>query len=128
VKTRGEGHVEENVVIEQLETAPIVLASRIIVPKKAYTTFRCMYPQKDEERQREVAWDTFVSNMGEAGFSARNSGGSIVTFESERAEGKINFHKPHPDPVIDPIMLRTMGRRLNKWFGWTRETFVLASK
>jgi hypothetical protein len=66
--------------------------------------------------------------MGEAGFIASNSGGSIVSFEYEDGKRKINFHRPHPEPVIDPIMLRTVGARLNKWFGWTRNTFVLASR
>lgn len=87
-----------------------------------------MFPQTEEERQKHVTWDTFVLNMGEAGFTARESGGSIVTFEDVNGEGKINFHKPHPKPVIDPVMLRTIGRRLNKWFGRDRETFVLATK
>ena len=73
-----------------------------------------MFPQTEEERQKHVTWDTFVLNMGEACFTARESGGSIVTFEDVNGERKINFPKPHPEPVIDPVVLRTIGRCLNK--------------
>jgi hypothetical protein len=128
VKTRGEGHPTEEAAINEPvpEASPAI--SRIAVPKKAYATFRYMFPQTEEERQKDVTWDTFVSNMTDAGFIARNGGGSIVTFEDVNGTGRINFHKPHPEPVIDPVMLRTMGRRLNKWFGWDRERFVLAGR
>ena len=46
---------------------------------------------------------------------------------SNGAEGAINLHKPH-DPVVDNVMLRCMGKRLKKWFGWTGERFVLRAK
>jgi len=49
-----------------------------------------------------------------------------VVFEGESLSGKIVFHKPHPVAKIDPIMFRVMGKRMNKWFGWTRDTFALA--
>ena len=39
--------------------------------------------------------------------------------------GKIVFHKPHPIAKIDPIMLRSMGKRMAKWFGWGREVLGL---
>lgn len=112
---------------EQTAT-PAIAYPTITVPKKTHATSRYMFPETEEERQKDVPWDTFVVGMGEAGFVAKNGGDSIVSFEEQNGEGKINFHKPHPDPVIDPIVLRTMGRRLNKWFGWTRETFVVAKK
>ena len=36
------------------------------------------------------------------------------------------LHKPHPEPVVDGVMLRCqIGRRLQKWFSWDKETFVL---
>jgi len=58
--------------------------------------------------------------------SLRHGGGSAVVFEGESLSGKIVFHKPHPVAKIDPIMFRVMGKRMNKWFGWTRDTFALA--
>jgi hypothetical protein len=39
------------------------------------------------------------------------------------------FHKPHPEPVVDGVMLRCqIGRRLQKWFSWDKDTFVLRVK
>ncbi|CAO2649991.1 Nn.00g012830.m01.CDS01 [Neocucurbitaria sp. VM-36] len=99
-----------------------------MLPKRSYATFRYMYPIASEERQKHVEWETFVVSMADAGFTARNGGGSIVTFEDENGGGKIIFHRPHPEPTIDPVMLQSMGRRMNKWFDWTRETFALAGK
>jgi hypothetical protein len=97
----------------------------MMVPKRSYATFRYMFPAAAEERQKTVEWDTFVASMADAGFAAKNGGGSIVTFENENVEGQIIFHRPHPDPKIDPIILQSMGSRMNKWFGWTRNTFML---
>jgi hypothetical protein len=67
--------------------------------------------------------------MADAGFAARQSSGSAVIFEPDDWErgwpGKIVFHKPHPVAKIDSIMLRSMGKRMEKWFGWDAETFVV---
>jgi hypothetical protein len=66
--------------------------------------------------------------MTEAGFAAKYGGGSIGTFENITGGGKIRFHQPHPEPTIDSIMLQSMGKRPNWWFGSDRETFALAKK
>ncbi|KAF3009743.1 hypothetical protein E8E13_009343 [Curvularia kusanoi] len=79
-----------------------------------------MFPDTVEERGKSVNWSAFVNSMNEAGFAARNGGGSIVRFENRKGEGSINFHRPHPDPTIDPVMLQAMGQRMNRWFGWAR--------
>jgi len=42
-----------------------------------------MFPETEEERQKDVPWDTFVLSMGEADYIASNGGGSIVTFFRE---------------------------------------------
>jgi hypothetical protein len=127
-KTRGEARTEEDAQVEdlaaQLKTAHIT----IDISKRSYATFRCMFPITPEERQKSIDWNTFVDSMTEAGFAARNGGGSIVIFENTTGGGKIIFHRPHPEPSIDPIMLQSMGNRLNRWYGWGRETFALARK
>lgn len=64
-----------------------------------------------------------------AGFAATHSGGSAVHFNPVDDEGgSIVFHKPHPDPNVEPIMLQTMGKRMRKWFGWDRDSFVEREK
>jgi hypothetical protein len=40
-------------------------------------------------------------------------------------KGKIVLHKPHPTPELDSVMLLINGKRTSKWFGWSKETFVL---
>jgi HicA toxin of bacterial toxin-antitoxin, len=83
-----------------------------------------MFPCK-EESSRCVDWDGFVHAMKDAGFTARSNGGSAVLFEGNpKLGGKIVFHKPHPIAKIDPITLRSIGKRMAKWFGWSRELFV----
>jgi hypothetical protein len=100
----------------------------IALSKSPYTTLRRMFPDTNEEREKSTDWTVFVNSMSEAGFAVRNGGSSIVRFESRSGEGSINFHRPHPDPTIDPVMLQAMGQRMNRWFGWVRETFVLVKK
>ncbi|KAL5450235.1 hypothetical protein PMIN07_001237 [Paraphaeosphaeria minitans] len=90
--------------------------------------FRLMFPTTPEERIQSLDWNIFVWSMNEAGFTSTGAGGSIVSFEKVDGAGKINFHRPHPDANLDPVMLRSMGHRVNKWFGYTRNTFKLAGK
>ncbi|KAF1919968.1 hypothetical protein BDU57DRAFT_442892 [Ampelomyces quisqualis] len=128
IKTRGEGKAEDDPPVEQLATELEATRVTIHVSKRSYATFRYIFPVTPEERQKSIDWNTFVDSMTDAGFAASNGGGSIVTFENTIGGGKIIFHRPHPEPTVDPIMLQSMGNRLNRWFGWTRETFALVKK
>lgn len=59
--------------------------------------------------------------------TATQVSGSGVKFANDRES--IVLHKPHPEPVVDGVMLRChIGRRLQKWFSWDKETFVLRAK
>lgn len=128
VKTRGEARLEEPTLDDETTIVQDATQAKITVPKRSYATFRYMFPTSLEERQKHVEWETFVTSMGDAGFSARDGGGSIVLFEANNGGGKIAFYKPHPEPSLDPVMLQSMGRRMNKWFDWTRDSFKLAGK
>ncbi|TVY81625.1 hypothetical protein LSUE1_G004822 [Lachnellula suecica] len=123
VKTRAE--VDQQ---EFLEDSPHALLPQEIggqqqaiqasMSKSSFGIFRSMFPGRDSEEapQKSIKWDTFVLAMAEpdVGFVARHSaGGSAVQFEpNEHSKwagmGKIVFHKPHPVPVIDPVMLLSM--------------------
>ncbi|OAR01728.1 hypothetical protein LLEC1_03268 [Akanthomyces lecanii] len=100
------------------ETIPIT------VTKHSLDVLHLMFPQKND-KPKYVLWDRFVHAMADAGFVARNAGGSLVSFKNPQSEGRIVFHRPHPDPKIDPIMLQAMGKRMAKWFGWERSLFLL---
>jgi hypothetical protein len=103
---------------------------QIQVTKRAYDGLTVMYSTTAEESAKTIKWDMFVHSMLDMGFSARNGGGSAVVFENgtlaegRAIGGRIIFHKPHPIPNIDPIILHIMGKRMTKWFGWHRELFV----
>lgn len=75
-----------------------------------------------------VRWTTLVQGLTDAGLAVTQGAGSAVTFANE--QGAVSIHQPHDrdGSNVDAIMLRGLGRRFNKWFGWTSETFVLREK
>ncbi|KAI0473405.1 hypothetical protein GGR56DRAFT_530188 [Xylariaceae sp. FL0804] len=108
-------------------TSASTLKPAVRVSRKSLTVFRSMFPRTADERGRTTDWEAFVGAMIEAGFAVRNGGGSMVNFESDGdgGGGRIVFHRPHPVAKIDPVMFQAMGRRLNRWFGWSEATFAL---
>ncbi|KAF2451954.1 hypothetical protein P171DRAFT_468363 [Karstenula rhodostoma CBS 690.94] len=128
VKTRGDQRDAPTSSNGQLPSEKDVVTNQIALTKRALKAFRLMFPTAPEDRKQDLDWDTFVCSMEEAGFKGRSGGGSIVSFEKVDGTGKINFHRPHPDPTLDPVMLQSMGRRINKWFGMTRDTFKMVGK
>jgi hypothetical protein len=125
-KTRGTSAVPPTPAVgpplSPIETLTITDPHVLSLPRKSLTALRTMFPSTPEERAKTIDWDAFVTALTDAGFAARNAGGSMVAFE--RDDGKIVFHKPHPVAKIEPIVLQSMGRRMNRWFGWCRESFV----
>lgn len=70
--------------------------------------------------------DQFVHAMRDAGCLVRSRPGSAVAFAVE-GKGRIVFQRPHPEAKLYAIMMRAMGKRLAKWFGWQLESFQLAT-
>ncbi|OTA93449.1 hypothetical protein M434DRAFT_30954 [Hypoxylon sp. CO27-5] len=98
---------------------------RIVVSALQMQLLEQMFPEPGETPgSRSFRWQLFVEIMVVAGFELRQKNGSAVSFRHADRGGSIVFHKPHPQPVIDHIMLSTMGKRLNKWYGWDRDLFV----
>ncbi|KAH6980450.1 hypothetical protein EDB80DRAFT_825845, partial [Ilyonectria destructans] len=91
-------------------------ATTITVTKQSLDIFLLIFPEKDDVI-KDMLWDRFVHAIEDAGFTARNNGGSPVSFKKLDGEGKIVFYKPHPVPKIDPVILQAMGKRMAKWFG-----------
>ena len=76
-----------------------------------------------------TSWKDVVAALVDAGFSAACVGGSGVIFKDQRTNmGSIKFDRPHPESSVSPNIMRVMGKRLGKWFGWGNETFTLRSK
>ena len=96
----------------------------ILATTRVLGVIKKMYPTSVEETSaKDTDWDLFVHAMNDLNFNARNVGGSGVAFEHP-SKKKIIFHRPHPVAKIDSVMLQSMGKRLKKHFGWSRETFV----
>ena len=129
VKRRPEG--SETTSFPQVEK--LIIAEEVTPPKpikqQSYNIINGMFNSSPDAVNKLVDWDAFVTAMADAGFAARQSSGSAVIFEPEDVKrgwfAKIVFHRPHPVAKIDSIMLRSMGKRMEKWFGWSAETFVV---
>ncbi|KAH7150598.1 hypothetical protein DER46DRAFT_613672 [Fusarium sp. MPI-SDFR-AT-0072] len=107
------------------ESTELTKGTAIEVTRQSLGVFQLMFPDRDDV-VKDVLWDRFVHAMFDAGFAARNNSGSAVAFTQLSGEGgRIVFHKPHPIDKIDPVLLRIMGKRMAKWFGWRRELFIL---
>ncbi|KAL1593261.1 hypothetical protein SLS60_010869 [Paraconiothyrium brasiliense] len=78
---------------------------------------------------KTVKWDAFVRAMIRTGFSAEKLQGSAWQFTPQGntdVERSIQFHEPHPDSDIPYRIARRFGRRLERVYGWTRDTFELS--
>ncbi|KAJ9413614.1 hypothetical protein QL093DRAFT_1107774 [Fusarium oxysporum] len=135
-KTWGEQGASPGDIIELRDNAPsahgepteLTKGTAIEVTRQSLGVFQLMFPDRDEV-VKDVLWDRFVHAMIDAGFTARNNSGSAVAFKQlSREGGRIVFHKPHPVDKIDPVLLRIMGKRMSRWFGWRRELFVFRDK
>ncbi|KAF5648631.1 ycfA domain protein [Fusarium sp. NRRL 52700] len=129
VKTRGEHGPSVSDGVETPAQDAVEVATNDVIPltEDLLGVTHLMFPSKDD-RAKDVTWDRFVNMMIRAGFTARNHTGSAVAFKQVSgagAGGRIVFHKPHPADKIDPVLLRIMGKRMTKWFGWKRELFAL---
>ncbi|KAH0378240.1 hypothetical protein KCU92_g8800, partial [Aureobasidium melanogenum] len=99
---------------------------KIAVRRDNIAIFKAMFPNTGEDSSRSFAWQHFLAAMTDDGFSILQSQGSAVTLKLERTKGvnTIVVHRPHPVATINPIMLRSIAKRITKWFGWHRETIV----
>ena len=101
----------------------------ISVNAKTVALFSRIYPAVGSKSpgSGKTRWTDFVISMSDAGFKAIEGSGSAVAFENPDPEngGRVVVHRPHPDPELTDFMLRTIGKRMHKWFGWRRESFRL---
>ncbi|KAF5562525.1 ycfA domain-containing protein [Fusarium phyllophilum] len=129
VKTRGEqcSSASDPVETPAQDVVEVTEDAIITLPEESLGVIHLMFPSKDDAA-KDITWNRFVNMMTKAGFTARNNTGSAVAFKQvsgSGAGGRIVFHKPHPADRIDPVLLRIMGKRMAKWFGWKRELFAL---
>lgn len=113
---------------------------KILVDKRAYAVFtKLFYNPSATATPGDLPWKDFLHAMTAAtsvNFAAEHIWGSVWQFRpraggasSSAAPTKpINFHEPHPRKVIDYWKARIIGRRLERAYGWGRESFEVRVK
>ncbi|KAJ9611563.1 hypothetical protein H2200_004747 [Cladophialophora chaetospira] len=95
--------------------------------------FRTMFytASPGDEEHGSIDSKDFRQAMTKIGFSAEKLWGSVWQFTpgedvstTEGVRRGFNIHEPHPSSEIPYRMARCWGRRLNRIYGWTEETFV----
>ncbi|KAI0808680.1 hypothetical protein GGR55DRAFT_180431 [Xylaria sp. FL0064] len=131
IKTRPQGENPAEVIISKELTEsqtktlePGQAPALVQISKRALNAIELLFPRTPQEAKRGLQWTDFVHAMSDMGFAAQHNGGSAVSFEAD-GQGRIVFHKPHPESKLAPVVLQNMGGRMNKWFGWKRENFTL---
>ena len=102
----------------------------------AFRVLSLMFPDRSkgtEEGEKTTDWLDFVSMMSTLGFTAEHRGGSAFAFKgavklpsdpSTLQKRSIGVHRPHPITEMGPVLLRSLGRRFNRRFGWQRSDFA----
>ncbi|PPQ87476.1 hypothetical protein CVT25_008212 [Psilocybe cyanescens] len=73
-----------------------------------------------------MKWEHFLKLMREMGFEYDPStAGSSVRFDPpNKADRPITFHKPHPDPTLQPVMLKEFAKKLKRYYGWNEDDLL----
>lgn len=137
-KTRGELTFEIPNVAPVAPVAPAYIPEnqteilqRIIVDKRKHKTIKTIFGMHAQagDVPKVVRWDEFKRTMIRIGFSAEKLQGPAWQFTphgNTDIERAIQFHEPHPNNDIVYRIARRSGRRLERAYGWTGETFELA--
>ena len=127
VKTRAADQVNEEDDEKPTPEEQVTAKTTITVKVETLQIFHRMFPSFDDDNELSssmIDWRKFVIAMADAGFACRHGTGSAVTFNHK--DGRIVIHKPHPVAKLDFRSLLKIGKRLNKWFGFERDTFEVA--
>ncbi|KAJ7184451.1 hypothetical protein C8R46DRAFT_1064102 [Mycena filopes] len=128
----GTGDAGEEEEQEEEEELPDVLPKDFKIGKKLLKVFHRILqapdvPESSEDqgpRMGQIRWAEFERAMKRIGFGISQTAGSSVRFDPPaKSAHPITFHRPHPDAILTPIMLRWIGARLKRCYGWTTETF-----
>ncbi|EJD43599.1 hypothetical protein AURDEDRAFT_114653 [Auricularia subglabra TFB-10046 SS5] len=117
--------------VEIVDDYPDVLPSTFKLAKKNHNVFRQILGYKEPTAAGEapvkpgvVRWEQFERAMRRIGFETVQTAGSSVRFDPPaRTARPITFHRPHPEAVLSPYLLKWIGARLKRSYGWTAQTF-----
>ncbi|KAJ7144917.1 hypothetical protein C8R43DRAFT_1013473 [Mycena crocata] len=143
VKTKGsastltreaadEGEEDE----DEDEIIPDVLPKNFKMGKKNWKVFNRILEAPDSfkngdtagAKKGQIRWAEFERAMKRIGFGVFQTAGSSVRFDPPaKLAHPITFHRPHPDSILTPNLLRWVGARLKRCYGWTTATFERAT-
>lgn len=121
---------DSTVAVEKEEEKEMVKPMKIKVDKRAFKVFSTMFhvPSANEQHNTgEISWSEFLYSMKRIGFSVEKLFGSSWQFRPDTidVQRSIQFHEPHPRAKMWYWLSKEYGRRLNRAYGWTGETFDL---
>ena len=142
--------VEKQTVVDRLEAArecseaektPICVEEsppilyRIKMKAKVWKVIHAIFPDPELDREnsdQKVDWSEFLSAMATLDLTAMNRGGSAFIFSGQimlpgspsTQKRSICVHLPHPSTEMSPILLRSLGKRFHRKFGWQRANFL----
>ena len=126
-KAKEKTHEAAEVSPERATTVPTESPhTAYTIDKSSFRVFRNMFRSPDSPDQLgQVIWTDFLHAMVSIGFAAEKLQGSVWHFRTSTlvAERSIQFHEPHPSNKLPVAWARRYGRRLNRAFGWTADTF-----
>ena len=128
IKVKTKGTVANEAVTTAAPVLQIAPAPIIAVNKRAYKVFSALFynPMKDPP-PGEIPWSEFLHALSSTGFAVEKQYGSAWLFTPpEPHQRTIIFHEPHPSRSIPIHVVRRHGRRLERAYNWTSETFALA--
>ena len=131
VKTKTRGVADESKAgssTEPQEPPTDVEPQRFTVSKRGFKVFATLFfmPSEKADPPGELPWSEFLSAMASVGFSVKSLDGSawVFTPTTNQLQRSIIFHEPHPSSKLPFQVARRYGRRLQRTYGWTAETFV----
>ena len=130
-KTRGQANPSQETpqaeaadIIQEFQPQPQMFALKL----KLLKTMSRFFPSTLEDRlAKSVIWEDFLHAMSSLKFRIEKRHGSEWYFEPTwKRNSPITIHAPHPSHEIPGPVLRFMGSRLARKYGWTSETFQMA--
>ncbi|KAJ6465615.1 hypothetical protein C8R47DRAFT_1201521 [Mycena vitilis] len=122
---------------EKDEVIPEFLPSGYKLGKKVLKVFHRILEEDDAHgadetdialQKGQIRWDVFEKAMKRIGFSVCQTAGSSVRFDPPaKCARPITFHRPHPDSLLTPYMIKWIGARLKRNYGWTTAVFTLGA-
>ena len=127
--------IDENAMLVEERDSPKLSETRQTLytfPRKdkVWKILNLMFPT--DEATGVTDWKDFTAAFTKFGFKASRQSGSAFTFvgeikaniESETGKHSMNIHKPHPSTEMSSTLLRGIGRRCERRFGWSKESFA----